>query len=172
MLNTGKQLALSDAVASQLVSHDHSRHVLQALEQSPEEALGSIGISPVLNKDVEHNTVLIHGTPEIVLHALDPDEHLVEVPLVPWPRPAAAQAVGKAPAEFPAPSPHRLIGDDNTSLSQKQLDIAQAEAEHMIQPDSIVDDLGGEAMAVVRVGWWLHPLTVVRLGPGCQTQLP
>jgi hypothetical protein len=42
----------------------------------------------------------------------------------------------------------------------------------MIQPDSIVDDLGGEAMAVVRVGWWLHALTVVRLGPGYQTQLP
>ena len=125
MLNPGKQFALSDAVASQFVSDDHSRQVLQALQQSPEEALGSIGVAPVLNKDVEHNTVLIHGTPEIVLHALDPDEHLVKVPLVPWLRPAAAQAVGKALAEFPAPSPHRLIGDDNTSLSQKQLDIAQ-----------------------------------------------
>jgi hypothetical protein len=38
--------------------------------------------APVLNKDVEHNAVLIHGTPEIVLHTLDPDEHLVEIPLV------------------------------------------------------------------------------------------
>ena len=76
-------MALRDAVASQLVGHDHPRHVLQSLQQPPEEALGGIGIAPVLNEDVEHNTVLIHGTPEIVLHALDPDEHLVEVPLVP-----------------------------------------------------------------------------------------
>ena len=45
-------------------------------------------------------------------------------------------------------------------------------AEHMIQPDSMADDLGGEPMAVVRVRWWLHALTVVRFPPGCQTLLP
>jgi hypothetical protein len=42
--------------------------------------------------------VLIHAAPKIVLHAMDPDEHLVQVPLVPGPWPSAAQAVGKAPA--------------------------------------------------------------------------
>ena len=168
MLDTGKQMTLSDAVASQLVSHDHPRQILQAFQQPSEEALGGVGIAPVLNKDVEHNAVLIHGTPKVVLHALDPDEHLVEVPLVPWPRPAAAQAIGKALAEFPAPSPHGLIGDNNTSLSQKQLNIAQAEAEHMIQPDSMADDLGGEAMAVVRVGWGLHAASLARSGPAAR----
>jgi hypothetical protein len=111
MLDTWKQTALSDTVASQLVCHDHPRHILQPCQQPPEEALGSIGIAPVLNKDVEHNAVLIHGTPEIVLHALDPDEHLVEMPLVPRSRTPAAQVVGKALAEFPAPAPHSLIGD-------------------------------------------------------------
>jgi len=151
MLDTREQTALSDAVASQLVSHDHSRHVVQSRQQPSEEALGSIGIAPVLNKDVEHDAVLIHRTPEIVLRALDPDEHLVEVPLVPGPRPAAAQAVGKALTEFPAPAPHGLIGDDNAPLRQKQLNITEAEAEHVIQPDSMADDLGREAMAVVRV---------------------
>ena len=66
-------------VASQLVSHDHTRHILQPCQQPPEEARGSSGSTPALNKDVEHNAVLIHGTPEIVLHALDPDEYLVEI---------------------------------------------------------------------------------------------
>jgi hypothetical protein len=127
MLGTWKQTALSDTVASQLVSHDHPRHILQTYQQPPpEEALGSIGIAPVLNKDVEHNAVLIHGTPDIVLNALDLDEHLVEIPLVPRPRAPAAQAVGKAQAEFPAPAPHSLTGDDNASLSQKPLNITQA----------------------------------------------
>ena len=74
MLDTGKQMTLSDAVASQLVSHDHPRQILQAFQQSSEEALGGVGIAPVLNKDVEHNAILIHGTPKVVLHALDPDE--------------------------------------------------------------------------------------------------
>jgi hypothetical protein len=33
------------------------------------------------------------------------------------------------------------MGNDNASLSQKQLDVAQDDAEHMIQPDSMADDL-------------------------------
>src|ERR1700690_3612678 len=94
--------------------------LVQALEQAPEEALGGFGISALLNEDVEHNAVLIHAAPKIVLYALDPDEHLVQVPLVPGPWPSAAQAVGKAPAEFLAPAPHSLIGDDNATFSQEQ----------------------------------------------------
>jgi hypothetical protein len=35
----------------------------------------------------------------------------------------------------------------------------------MIQPDSMADDLGGKAMAVVRVGWWLHPVSLSHLRP-------
>jgi hypothetical protein len=119
MLDTREQTALSDAVASQLVSHDHSRHVVQSRQQPSEEALGSIGIAPVLNKDVEHNAILIHGTPKVVLHALDPDEYLVEVPFVPWARSTAAEAIGKALAELAAPPPYGLVGHNNASLSQK-----------------------------------------------------
>ena len=38
-----------------------------------------------------------------------------------------AQAVGKALAKFLAPPPpHRLIGDDNITLAQEQLDVSQA----------------------------------------------
>ena len=37
-------------------------------------------LSALLNEDVEHNAGLIHGAPKIVLHAPDPDEHLVQVP--------------------------------------------------------------------------------------------
>jgi hypothetical protein len=98
LLGVGKQVALCHAVASQLVSHDHPRHIVQSLQQAPEEALGGFGISALLNEDVEHNAVLIHAAPKIMPYALDPDEHLVQVPLVPGPWPSAAQAVGKAPA--------------------------------------------------------------------------
>jgi hypothetical protein len=48
----------------------------------------SVGIAPGLNENIEHDTILIDGTPEMVLHALDPDEDFVHVPLVPRPRPA------------------------------------------------------------------------------------
>ena len=91
-----------------------------------------------------------------MLHAADPDEDFVHVPLVPWPWPAASQAVGKALAEFLAPAPYGLVGDDDAPLGQKQFDVAQAEAEHVVQPHSMADDLRGEAVAVVRVGWRRH----------------
>lgn len=100
--------------------------------------------------------MLIDGTPEIVLHPLDPDEHFIHVPLVPGPWPAAAQAIGKTLAEFLAPPPHCLIRDRDAPLGQEQLDVTQAEAEHVIQPHSMADELGRKAMAVVRVGWRLH----------------
>jgi hypothetical protein len=172
MLDVGKQVALCHAVASQLVGHDHPRHIVQSHQQAPEEALGGFGISALLNEDVEHNAVLIHAAPKIVLHALDPDEHLVQVPLVPGPWPSAAQAVGKAPAEFLAPAPNSLIGNDSATFSQEQLDIPQAEAEQMVQPDNMTDDLGGKAMAVARVRRWLHTVAVARVRSRCQTRLP
>jgi hypothetical protein len=42
-------------------------------------------------------------------------------------------------------------------LSQEQLDVAQAEAEHMVQSDGMADDIGGKAIAAVRVGGGFMP---------------
>jgi hypothetical protein len=172
VLDIGQQMTLRHPIASQLVGDDHSRHILQALQQTPEEPLGSFPITSLLDQNIEDDTVLIHGTPKIMLNAQDPDEHLVEVPLVARSGTAAAQTTGKVPAEFLAPAPHRLVGDDDAALSQKQLNIAQAEAEHMIQPYSMDDDLRGEAMAVVWVRWRLHADSLVRSRHGRQPWLP
>jgi hypothetical protein len=119
MLDAGKQLTLSDAIAPQLVGHDHPRYVLQTLQKPLEEALRGGGIAPGLNEDLEHHAILIDGTPEIVLHASDSDENLVQVPLVPRSRPAAAQAASETRAEFLAPASYRLVGDYDAALSQK-----------------------------------------------------
>jgi hypothetical protein len=65
---------------------------------------------------------------------------------------ASAERHGREVAEFLAPAPNRLVGDHNTTFSQEQLDIPQAEAEHMAQADSMADALGGKSTAVMRVG--------------------
>jgi hypothetical protein len=171
MFNLGKQLALGHAVASQLIGHDHARDILKALQQPSKEALRGFGVSPWLNQDVEHNAVLIHGTPKIVLHTLDPDEHLVHVPLVSWSWPAAPQPACEGLAKLLAPPTNRLIGDDNATFSQKQLNIPQAEAEHVVQPDSVADNLGGKAVAVARVRQGLHAVSLAGLQQPCQTRL-
>ena len=77
---------------------------------------------------------------------------------------------GHSGAEFLAPAPHRLIGDGSTTLSQEQL--SQAEAEHMVQPDGLADDLGRKTTTVVRVGWWFHAATVDPCRSGHQKRLP
>ena len=132
VLDIGKQVTPRHALASQLIGYDHPRYILQALQQSAEEALGGLAISPILNKHVEDGAMLIDGTPEIVLQPLDPNEHFIHVPLVSGPWPAAPQAIGKTPAEFSTPPPHRLVGDHDAPFGQQQLDVTQAEAEHVI----------------------------------------
>jgi hypothetical protein len=49
----------------------------------------------MLNKDVEHETMLVDRPPEIVQLAIDPDEHFVQVPDVPWSWTASAQSLGE-----------------------------------------------------------------------------
>jgi hypothetical protein len=83
----------------------------------------SLRYDNISDAHVEHNALLIHGAPQIVLHSLDQDEHFVEVPFVSWPGPAAAQTAGKGLAELLAPAPDRVIGSDNASFRQEQLDI-------------------------------------------------
>jgi hypothetical protein len=74
VLDSGKQLSLSNAIAPQLVGHNHPRHVVQTLQESQEEPLCGVGIAAGLNEDVEYYPVLINGALEIVLYASDPDE--------------------------------------------------------------------------------------------------
>jgi hypothetical protein len=154
------------------VGNNHPRHILQTLQQALEEPLRSVGIAPGLNQNIEHNAILIDGAPKIVQLALDPNEHLVEVPLVSWSWPTASHAVGESCAEFQAPASHRLVGDDDAALSQDQLHIAQAEAEHVVQPDGVADDLGWEPMTIVGVGWRLHTVSLARRPADCQVRLP
>jgi hypothetical protein len=60
MFNLGKQPAVCHAAASQLIGHDHARHVIKALQQPPEKAFGCFGIPPWLNEYVERYAVLRH----------------------------------------------------------------------------------------------------------------
>src|SRR5215467_4356258 len=51
---------------------------------------------------------------------------------------------GHYATEFLTPQPNRLIRDDDSSFGQKILDISKAQAEAMVKPPAIADDLGRE----------------------------
>ena len=82
--------------------------------------------------------------------AADADEHLVEMPGVSWLRPSPAKPSGEVGTELQAPVPNALVGHQDAAFGQDQLDITQAQAEHMVQPYGMVDDLGWKP--VTRVG--------------------
>jgi len=144
---------------------------LKAFQQPAKEPFGRFGVPSWLNENIEHDAALVHGTPKIVLHAFDPDEHLIKVPLVAEPRTTAAQVVAEALTKFLASAPNGLIGDDDAPLGQQKFNISKAEAEYVIQPDGMGDEFGWKPMAIVRVGWALHPVSLAGPQPECQTRL-
>src|SRR5215210_4157687 len=152
MPHLGQNLALRHSVALQPIGHDAPGLVLQTSEQALEEPLCRGGVPAVLDEDVEHNTVLVHRAPEVIQLAIDLQEHLIEVPSVARLGPALTELSGEVGAELEAPLPDALMADDDASLGQDKLHLAQAQAEHVVQPDGIADDLGWEAVSGVGDG--------------------
>ena len=64
------------------------------LQQLAEEAFGGSPIATRLDEDIDHVTILIHGTPEILTPALDRHEDLIQVPRVAQTTLAALQSTG------------------------------------------------------------------------------
>lgn len=56
-----ENLALGRAIALQFFSHDHPRHVCQALEELAEELLGGVLVPSTLHQNIEDVIVLIDG---------------------------------------------------------------------------------------------------------------
>jgi hypothetical protein len=86
-------------------------------------------------RDVGVDVVLIDHDPTIMLHAPDPNKHLVEVPFVARSRTLPA---GKAVAEFIAATPNGLIRLDNATFGQRSLHTLIADAEHILHPDGML----------------------------------
>ena len=84
---------------------------------------------------------------------MDRQKDLIEVPRVAWSGTPATSLVGLGLPELPAPLPNRFVGHGNTACKQQLFHIAIAEAEPEIEPDRVADNLCGEAMILVWVGW-------------------
>jgi hypothetical protein len=52
---------------------------LEAGQQALEEAFGGCGVPPLLDEDVEHDTVLVHGAPEVEELTVDLQSGLARV---------------------------------------------------------------------------------------------
>jgi hypothetical protein len=65
------------------------------------------------------------------------------------PRPAFAKIGSDLGSKMVHPAAHRLIGNQDATLSQQILDVAEAQGEPDIKPDRVLDDFGREAVAAI-----------------------
>ena len=102
-----------------------------------------------LHEDVQNVTILVYCAPQILLATLDRDEHLVEMPGVSHPTAPAPQLPSVDRTEPLAPLPNRLVGDRHASLREEIFSIAEAEAESIVEPGRVADDVGWESISVI-----------------------
>ena len=102
---------------------------------------------------------MTEAPPQILLATLDRDEQLVEMPGVSHLTASAPQPPRVDRTEPLAPLPNRLVGDRHASLREEIFSIAEAEAESMVEPDRVADDVGWESISVI-AGCLRHSLLI------------
>jgi hypothetical protein len=156
MFNAGQDLTLGGPIGSEFIRHDDSGHVAQTLQQLAKEALGRLRVAAALDQHIKHVAVLVYRPPEVVQLAADADKYLIQKPFVSWSRSAPLEGFGVGPSEAQAPLADGLVANHDAARCQDQLDFPQAQAEAVIQPNGLVDDLSREAEAVIRIGHGGH----------------
>jgi hypothetical protein len=95
---------------------------------------------------------LIHGTPQIVVFAVDGEKDLIQMPLVSKSWVSTPELVGISLAERPPPFTDCLIGHDDIAGEQEFFQISVSEAEAEVRPDALAEALGWEAVILASAG--------------------
>ena len=78
--DTRQDRSTGSSIALQLVGDDPEWLLALTAQQSAKEPLGCTLIAARLQQNIDDITVLIHGTPKILLLAVDSDEEFVQIP--------------------------------------------------------------------------------------------
>lgn len=135
------------SVTAQFVGVDGGWSLVVA-QQHSEERLGRLSVAVFLQKNIQHSAMLVHGTPQPVLDALDLDADFIQVPMgTPMGFPFL-QFLGDGGAELIAPVTNCFVTDLDSALEQQFFNISVAEREAVIQPNGVLDDALGETVAI------------------------
>jgi hypothetical protein len=108
----------------------------------------------------DHVAVLIHGTPQILLLAVDSNEDLVQVSGIAEPTLTPLRFLRIVGTKLQTPAPDRPMRHDDSPFGEKILDISEAQAEAMVRPDRVADDLGRKTIARVTRPIALHGVSL------------
>jgi hypothetical protein len=125
---------------------------VRPFEQLAKKLLGCLLGTSALHQDIQDVVVLIDGSPPVKPLAVDGQKYLVEMPLVPGPRPPAPQLIDIVLPELAAPLADGFMGDVDTVFTQQFLHVAVAPGESIGEPDAVADNLAWKAVIFVALG--------------------
>ena len=147
-------------IAPELVGDHPPGHAALAFQQLSEEAFSRTPIAARLEQDVDHVAVLVNGAPEIVLLTPNVHEEFIQVPRITQATLSPLEPTSILGTELPAPLSDGLVGDHDSPLCKELLDISEAQAEAVVEPDGVADDLRGISVSVVAGGVVIHPASL------------
>src|SRR6476660_5448461 len=114
--NAGHHDSFRCGVAAQFIGDDHSRMPPASHPQElAEEPHGCETVALWLHQNIDHNSVLIDGSPQVMPHTIDIEENLIQMPFVSASGTPSPQTVGILLAELFAPAPDGFITEQHTT---------------------------------------------------------
>ena len=153
---------MGDPVATQLVGHETRRLLSLPLQEFPKESPRRTPVPAGLDEDVDQVTVLVHRAPEILELTVDPYEDFVQEPRISESTLSSLQPPRVVRPELPAPLPNGFVRHDDASFGKQVLDIPEAQAVSVVNPDGVADDVWRKAMPEVAGSTSVHPGIVSR----------
>ena len=102
------------------------------------------------DQNIQHVAVQVDRPPEIAALPADSNQDLIHMPDIAQPAMSAAQVSSKGETESVTPESDHLVGDGDAALGEQVFDIPEAEGESMIEPHSVTDDLGWDAVTSIQ----------------------
>ena len=162
MDDDGHDVPMCDMVAAQLVGHETRRFLSLSLQEFPKASPPRAPVSAGLDEDVDHVTVLVNRTPEILALTVDRDEDFVQKPRISESTMSVLQLPGVVGADLPTPLPNGFVRHDDASFGKQILDIPEAHTVSVVQRHGEADDFRRKAMPKVAGSSRVHPGIVPR----------
>jgi hypothetical protein len=145
------------AIGAKPVRHDGPWPTI-ALHRMLDKFHCSPAIPPFRRENLEHLTLVIDSSPQVMRLAIDPHEHFVRVPLplriAPVLDTTLANLGSKHWTESIRPEPYRLMADVDAALEHQILDMAQRQRITDVHHRREADDLGRTVEMAERI---FHP---------------
>jgi hypothetical protein len=102
-----------------------------------------------LDENIDYVAILVNSPPQIPSLPLDRHEQFVQVPRVAQATLPSPERPGIFGTELLTPLPDGFVADDDPTLGQKILNISEAQAEAVVEPDGLTDNFRGEPVSAI-----------------------